>query len=142
MGRRRYAESPRGSGLHGAVGGCSLTGHGPDRRTSIGIERHINGDLAKKLALDIKDLNTAVAAIRYVDISCRIHGNAMRHTELTGFVSGLAPGLKPVAVFIHLRYPRVDVAIADVGVSFPIPRHVSHLAKHSVYRRQRRLGML
>src|ERR1700722_957691 len=142
MGRRRYAESPGGSRLHGAVGGSGLTRHGPDRRTSIGIEWHINGDLAKKLALQIKDLNTAVAAIRYVDVSCRIHGYAMRNTELTGLVSGLAPGLQPVAVLVHLRYPRVDVTIADVGVPCRIPRHVGHLTKHSVHRRQRRLGML
>src|SRR5271163_3243578 len=118
MGRRRYAECPGGSGLHGAVGGSGLTRHRPDRGTSIWIERHVNGDLAKKLALHIKDLNAAVAAICYVDISCRIHGNAMRHTELTGFVSWLAPRLKPVAVLIHLRHARVDVAIADVGVPY------------------------
>src|ERR1700733_11672214 len=136
MGRRRYAKCPGRSGLHGAVGGSGLARHRPDRGTSIGIEWHINGDLAKKLALHIKDLNTAVAAIRYVDVSCRIHGNAVRHTELTGFVSGLAPGLKPVAILIHLRSPRVDVTSADVGVPFRIPRHVGYLAKHSIYRRQ------
>src|ERR1700727_1451773 len=142
MGRRRYAECPGRSRLHSAISGSGLTRHRPDRGTSIWIEWHINGDLAKKLALHIKDLNTAVAAIRYVDISCSIHDNAMRHTELTGLVSGLAPGLQPVAVLVHLRYPRVDVAIADVGVPCRIPCHVGHLTKHSVHRRQRRLGML
>src|ERR1700722_203367 len=142
MGRRRYAECPGRSRLHGAISGSGLTRHRPDRGTSIWIEWHINGDLAKKLALHIKDLNAAVAAIRYVDISCRIHGNAVRHTELTGLVSGLTPGLKPIAVLVHLRYARVNVAVADVGVPCRIPRHVGHLAKHSVHWRQRRFGML
>ncbi len=66
-------------------------GYGPNGGTSIGIERNIDGDLAKKLAFSVKDLYPAVAAIRYVDISCGIDRDAMRHAELTGLVPGLAP---------------------------------------------------
>src|ERR1700754_4865194 len=66
----------------------------------------------------------------------------MRHAELAGLVSRLTPGLQPIAIFVRLGNTRIDVTVADISIPVPIPRHVGHLAKHAVNRRQRRLGML
>jgi hypothetical protein len=66
----------------------------------------------------------------------------MGHAELTGFVAGLAPGLEPVAVLVHLGHAGVNVSITDVGVPGLIPCHVGDLTEHPVHGGQWRLGML
>jgi hypothetical protein len=55
--------------------------------SGVHYKRHINGDLAQKLSLSIEQLDSAVTAIRNVDISLSVDRNAMRSIELPGFAS-------------------------------------------------------
>jgi hypothetical protein len=75
------------------------------------IERHVDGDLAQKLSLSIEHLDSAVTAIRNVDISLSVERNAMRSIELPGFASRFTPGFEPFAIFVDFGDPRIDVAV-------------------------------
>src|SRR5712675_1719618 len=96
------------------------------------IERHVNGDLAQKLSLSIEHLDSAVTAIRNVDISFGVERNAVRSIELPRFAFGFAPGFEPSTIFVDFGDPRIDVAVADVSVVGFVPRYVCHLSEHSV----------
>ena len=96
------------------------------------IERHVDGDLAQKLSLSIEHLDSAVTAIRHVDISLSVERNAMRSIELPGFASRLTPGFEPFTIFVDFGDPRIDVSVADVSVVEFVPRYVCHLSEHPV----------
>ena len=66
----------------------------------------------------------------------------MRESELPLRNSLFAPGLHPIAILVEFRDARIDVSVRDVDVAVGIPSHISGLAKHSVYRRERRIGVL
>jgi hypothetical protein len=70
------------------------------------IERHVDGDLAQKLSLSIEHLDSAVTAIRNVDISLSVERNAMRSIELPGFASRFTPGFEPFASFACSQFNR------------------------------------
>src|SRR5450631_418540 len=96
------------------------------------IEWDVNGDLAQKMSLSVKHLDSAVSTIRNVDISLSVERNAMRSIELPGFASRFTPGFEPFTVFVHFGDPRIDVAVADVGVVGFVPRYICHLSEHPV----------
>src|SRR6476620_2075478 len=108
MRRRRDADGPGGAG-HPRPGlrGCLV----PDRRTSVGIDRDIDDDLAEKCAVAVEHLDAVIAPIRYVDIPLRIHGDAVESAQLPGPVAGFPPRLEPIAVLVDLGNPRVDVPV-------------------------------
>src|SRR5207244_2719834 len=81
----------------------------------------------------------AVAAVSDVDVALRIRRDAVRRMELAGLLSAVAPGFQPVAVLVDLCDPRVDVAIADIGIARRIPGDVGDLAEAARLRRQRRI---
>src|SRR3982074_1388680 len=96
------------------------------------IERHVDGDLAQTLSLSIEHLDSAVTAIRNVDISLSVDRNAMRSIELPGFASRFTPGFEPFTIFVDLGDPRIDVAVADVSVVGFVPRYICYLSEHPV----------
>jgi hypothetical protein len=96
------------------------------------VERHINGNLAQELSLSIEHLDSAVTAIRHVDISTSVERNAVRSIELHGFASRFTPGFEPFAIFVDLGDSRINVAVADVSVVEFVPRYVCHLPEHPV----------
>src|SRR3977135_145979 len=96
------------------------------------IERHVDSDLAQELSVSVEDLDSAVTAIRNVDISLGVERNAMRSIELPGFASRLTPGFEPFAIFVDLGDSRINVAVADVSVVEFVPRYVCHLPEHPV----------
>src|SRR5690348_14268473 len=69
----------------------------------------------------------------------RVDSDTVRSAELSRSVSRLSPRLNPVAFFVHLRDPRIDIAIADVRVARLVPCHVGYLAEQSIDGRQRRV---
>lgn len=82
------------------------------------IEWNVDGDLAQKLSLSIEHLDSAVTAIRNVDISLSVEGNAMWSIELPGFASRFTPGFEPFTSFVDFADSRIDVAVADVSATF------------------------
>src|SRR5262249_43920785 len=103
---------------------------------------HVNSELTKKFPGGVEKLDAAVAAVGDVDVIVSIHRDAVWHVELAGLSAEFAPGHQPGTVLIHFGNPRIDVAIADVGVPSRVPSHVDNLAKHAVHRQQQRLHML
>jgi hypothetical protein len=69
-------------------------------------------------------LDSAVTAIRHVDISLNVERNAMRSIELSGFASRLTPGFEPFTIFVDFGDPRIDKPSADVSVVGFVPRYI------------------
>src|SRR3984885_8385641 len=103
------------------------------------MEWDLNGDLPQELSFGFKNLDSGIARVGHVDLVLRIDSNAVRSAELPRLVSRFSPRLNPGAVFVDLGDARIDIAVADVGVTGPVPCHVGYLAEHSVYRRQGRV---
>ena len=83
-----------------------------------------------------------IAAIRDIDVSLRIDRDTVRGVELPGLVAWFPPRFQPVAIPVDLCDARIDVTVANVGVSIRIPRHVCDLSKHPILGGQRRIGLL
>ncbi|OIQ64378.1 hypothetical protein GALL_540710 [mine drainage metagenome] len=140
--RRRDADRPGRARRKGAVGDHRLVGNLADRWPCIRRHRHVDGELAQEFSVLVEHLNPVVAAIGDVDVIVGIGRDRVRGIELTGFLAAIAPRLQPVAVLVHLRDARIDVAVADEGVAGLVPCHVGDLTKSSGLGGQRRLGML
>src|SRR6185503_15537063 len=112
---RRYANRPGSAVLR-----CCSFGrrHITLCRTRSRIERNINGHRSNECSVWIKDLNSTVPSIRYVDISFRIRSDAVGRVEFAGFVPAIAPLLNPGAVLVELCNARVDVSVADENIAF------------------------
>jgi len=139
IGSGRDADGPGGAGRHRAGGGRGLVADG---RVGVGVDGDINGDLAEEFSVAVENLYAAVAAIGDVDVALRVECDAVRRVQLARLVAGFAPGLEPIAVLVHFGDARIDIAVADVGVASGVPSDVGDLAKHSINRRERGLGML
>src|SRR5216684_3328402 len=138
MWRRSNANGPRRAGSHGAGGGGGLVAN---RGAGVGIYGNIDGDAAMEFSVGVEDLDTAVAAVRDVDIVLRVDRDAVRGVELAGLIAGFSPGLEPVAVLVDFGDAGIDVAVADISVASRSPRDVGNLAEHAVDGRQRRLDV-
>jgi len=60
----------------------------------------IDNHLAQEFAVSVKNLNSAISAIRDVNIVLRVDSDAVRGIELTGLFSWFTPLLQPIAVLI------------------------------------------
>ena len=107
-----------------------------DCRPGIRLDGHVNHDLAQKFSLAIEYLNTTIATVSNIDISLRIHGDAVRSIDLTGLVTGFAPRLEPVPFLVDFGDSGIDVTVADLTVARGIPRHIRYLSEQSIFRRQ------
>src|SRR5215469_15636307 len=105
------------------------------------VVRHIDVDLAEKLAIAVEDLDTPVAAVGHIDVACVIDGDAVRSIELPGTIPWLTPRLDPVSFLIDLGNPGIDVAVADVRIACRVPGHIGDLAELPVDRWKGRLRM-
>ncbi len=85
----RDANGPRRAGTHGShqIDGRLVAN---DRHRVCVIEWFDDLDIAQVFAIAIEHFNASVAAIRNVNISLRIGGNAVRSVELAGSAAGLA----------------------------------------------------
>src|SRR6266404_3067217 len=119
---RRYTDRPRRSWRLCAFNVFRrLIADGSPR--GVAIERHVDLEFPQ---------NSTVAAIADVDIPLGIGRDRMRCVELTRLVAALAPGLQPIAVLVDFSDARVDVAIADVGISGRVPSDIGGLAETAV----------
>jgi hypothetical protein len=71
-----------------------------------GGNRHVEGDLTLESAVGIKHLNGPVAAIGDLEIALRVRSDAVRRTELAGFVAAIAPRFHLAAVLVEQRSDR------------------------------------
>ncbi len=135
------ADRPGRSRREGAAGHHGLVGNLADRGPGVRWHRNVDDHLPQEFSVAIEHLDAVVAAIGDVDVPLRVSGDAMRRIELAGTGAAVAPRFQPVAVFVHLCDPRVDVAVADEGVAGGIPCHVGDLPEAAVLGGQGRLGM-
>ena len=139
IGRRSDADGPGSAGRHGARG---LRRSIADGGTRVGADREVDRDLPQEFSIGVEDLNAAIAAVGDVDVIVRVDADVVRGVELAGLIAGLTPGFEPDTVFVGFGDAGIDVAVADVGVTGGIPRHVGDLAEKAVDGRERGLGML
>jgi hypothetical protein len=139
IGRRSNADGPGSAWRHGT---CCLRGAIADGGTRVGADGEVDRDLAQEFSVGVEDLNAAIAAVGDVDVVVRVDADVVGRVELAGLVAGLTPGFEPDTVFVGLGDAGIDVAVADVGVTGGIPRHVGDLAEKAVDGRERGLGML
>src|SRR5262249_33973245 len=99
------------------------------RRVAVGrarrrIRRNVDCEHAQELAFGVEHLDAPIGAIAHVDVVVAVARDGVRGTELPRTRSLLAPRLHPIAAVVDLGDTRVDVAIADIGVSLLVPGDV------------------
>src|SRR5215469_11697738 len=116
MRARRDADRPRRARRKGTGGDLRLARDITDGRLRAWRHRNVDYHLPFEIAVAVEHLNAMVAAIGDINVAVIVGRDRMRRVELTGPVAAIAPGLEPFAVLVGLGDPRIDVAVADIGV--------------------------
>src|SRR5678816_2670193 len=111
-----------------------IIGNGAHPWLRIGRNRHIELHCPQKFTIRVEDLDPEVAAIRNVDVTRSVSGDAVRCIELPILVSGFSKRLHPVAILVVFGDSGIDVSIADENVALTVPGYVCGLPELTVDR--------